>query len=247
MAGYVGRGVHGSTVESLGSRIVAGDVPPGQVLDLELLGSELDVSKTALREALRVLTSKGLVDARQRRGTFVRERDSWDMLDSDVIRWHGTGGDATQILADLAEVRAIIEPAAAAIAALRRTDAEVEELEQAQAQMRSAHGGEASEAISADLRWHRALLRATHNDLLARMEVFIEPGLLLRDSLVHDHGADDPVPAHDAVTAAVRDADPEAAAEAASALLQKAADDLSAVLAHDDGSAHPGAEQGEDA
>ena len=77
MAGYNGRGVHGTTVERLGSQIVSGDVEPGHVFDLHALGVELDVSKTALREALKVLTSKGLVDARQRRGTYVQPRDSW--------------------------------------------------------------------------------------------------------------------------------------------------------------------------
>ncbi|MGJ9422196.1 FadR/GntR family transcriptional regulator [Aeromicrobium sp. CF3.5] len=217
-------------METLGARIVSGGVPQGEVLDLPALGEELDVSKTALREALRVLTSKGLVDARQRKGTFVRQRDSWDMLDSDVIRWHTPGHGAAQILADLAEVRAIIEPAAAALAAARRDDVEIEQLREAQEAMRAAHGGRPEEATAADLRWHRTLLRATHNDLLARMDVFIEPGLLLRDSLVHDHGADDPVPAHDAVTMAIAAQDPEGAARAASALLEKAADDLSAVL-----------------
>lgn len=230
MAGYTGRGIHGSTVELLGSRIVAGTMKPGDVLDLEALGAELDVSKTALREALKVLTSKGLVDARQRKGTFVRRRDTWNVLDSDVILWHRKAEQARAVLTDLAEVRAIIEPGAAALAALRRTDADCEELEAALQEMRAAVGTDPDTATAADLRWHRALLRATHNEMLARVEHIIEPGLQLRDSLVHDHGPDDPVPSHEAVTQAVCDGDSERAGQAASDLLRKASEDLSAAL-----------------
>ena len=232
MAGYNGRGVHGTTVERLGSQIVSGDVEPGHVFDLHALGVELDVSKTALREALKVLTSKGLVDARQRRGTYVQPRDSWDVLDSDVIRWHRSASQAQLILGDLAEVRAILEPASAALAAQRRTAADIEELERALADMAGASDGSPEAQTAADLRWHRALLRATHNEMLARMESIIEPALLLRDSVVHDHPHDDPVPSHARVTEAIKAGDGAGASTAAAALMLKATDDLVSTL-HD--------------
>ncbi|MFD1052513.1 GntR family transcriptional regulator, partial [Kibdelosporangium lantanae] len=72
MADYQLRGVHGQTVATLAARILAGEIPEGATLDLLALREELDVSLTALREALNVLSAKGLVDARQKRGTFVR-------------------------------------------------------------------------------------------------------------------------------------------------------------------------------
>ncbi len=235
MAGYSGRGVHGSTVEFLGSRIVGGSLQPGEVLDLTEIGTELDVSKTALREALKVLTSKGLVDARQRKGTFVTERATWNILDSDVIRWHEMGGRASAVLADLAEVRAIIEPGAASLAALRRTDDDIAELDAALADMRASVHGSAQEAVDADLRWHRALLHATHNQMLAQLEAVIAPAHQFRDAVVHGHSDDDPVPSHELVTEAVRAGDPDRAAEASSALIAKATEDLAAALGpHDD-------------
>lgn len=230
MAGYIGRGVHGSTVESLGARIVAGDLVPGQVLDLRELGKELDLSLTALREAIKVLMAKGLLDARQRRGTFVRPRTDWNLLDSDVIRWRHATGESRSVLRDLAEVRGVVEPAAAGFAAQRRTDADLADLEAALVGMSESVGGPAEDAADADLAWHRTLLRATHNEMLARMEVFVEPALLLRDSLVHFHTDDDPVPSHRLVVDAIRAGDSDAAAESARALLSKASDDLSRVL-----------------
>src|SRR6266540_4590215 len=122
---YRGRGLHGEVVEELGSRIVGGRLAEGQTLDVPDLEAELDVSRTVLREALRVLKAKGLVDARQKRGTFVQPRTEWRLLDPDVVRWQFAGRDDSRFLDDLAEVRGIIEPASARLAALRRDDADI--------------------------------------------------------------------------------------------------------------------------
>ncbi|GAB2737579.1 FadR/GntR family transcriptional regulator [Amycolatopsis magusensis] len=233
MTAYSGRGVHGQTVAALGARIVAGEIGDGVVLDLAELGRELDVSMTALREALKVLAAKGLVEARQKRGTYVRSREHWNLLDSDVIRWRSEAGDTAEVLRDLAEVRAVLEPAAASLAARRRTDQDLAELDAALADMRTA--ADPAAEVAADLRWHRGLLRATGNQMLTRMDVFIEPALRLRDALVHGHSADDPVPSHAAVVDAVRRGDPEAAAAAVSALLTKASHDVAEVIGESEG------------
>ncbi|MEO3747504.1 GntR family transcriptional regulator [Plantactinospora sp. B5E13] len=87
MAQYARRGVHGQTVEVIARRILAGEIAEGDTLNLTALQGELDVSLTALREALKVLSAKGIVDARQKRGTFVRPRADWNLLDGDIIRW----------------------------------------------------------------------------------------------------------------------------------------------------------------
>ncbi|SFS90270.1 FadR/GntR family transcriptional regulator [Saccharopolyspora flava] len=228
MNAYSGRGVHGQTVSTLGARIVAGDIAVGEVIDLGELGRELDVSMTVLREATKVLAAKGLVEARQKRGTYVRAREHWNLLDSDVIRWRSETGDTAEVLRDLAEVRAVVEPAAAAMAAQRRQDSDLSELDAALEDMRRAAGPEAE--VAADLRWHRAMLRATHNDMLARMDVFIEPALRLRDALVHGASADDPVPSHAEVVEAVRRGDADAAAAAVASLLDKASHDVADVI-----------------
>ncbi|MFD9324482.1 FadR/GntR family transcriptional regulator [Streptomyces sp. NPDC060065] len=233
MTPYARRGVHGQTVELLARRILGGEIPEGATLDLVALQSELDVSLTALRESLKVLAAKGMVDARQKRGTFVRPRAEWNLLDADVLRWQFEGGRTTAsdqaLLNNLAEVRTIIEPAAVRLAAERRTDADLAALDGALDAM-GERDGNAAHAVEADLAFHRALLAATHNELLERMEMVIESGLAHRDRIVHSSPhSEDPVPAHRAVLDAVRDRDPAAAEAAMRALLDQAGRDLDRV------------------
>ncbi|GAA2342000.1 FadR/GntR family transcriptional regulator [Streptomyces violaceusniger] len=231
MVSYAGRGVHGQVVRRLGARIVAGDFAEGDILDVRALGEELDVSLTVMREALKVLAGKGLIDARQKRGTFVRPRSAWHLLDADVIRWRMDGGDGRRLMRDLVDIRGVVEPAAAHRAALRRTDADLTALEAALAAMERARGDLAAEA-EADAAFHRALLSATGNELLARLELILEPGLRERDRLVHAHGdADDPVPSHRRVLEAVRDRDAPRAELAMLDLLAKAAEDVDRAAA----------------
>lgn len=224
--GYQGRGLHGEVVETLGRRIVSGECTDGQTLDVPELEQELDISRSVLREALRVLKAKGLVDARPKRGTFVTPRTEWQLLDPDVVRWQFDGREDRQFLDDLAEMRGIIEPAAARLAALRRTGQDVAALELAVDRMAAAARDE-GDAVEADVAFHRALLAATHNELLVRMEVVLETGLAARDRLVHSAVPDDdPTPAHAAVLDAIRERDPESAAAAVEALLAKSLADV---------------------
>ncbi|WP_266393195.1 FadR/GntR family transcriptional regulator [Streptomyces canus] len=238
MTPYARRGVHGQIVEALARRILGGEIPEGATLDLVALQSELDVSLTALRESLKVLAAKGMVDARQKRGTFVRSRADWNLLDADVLRWQFEGGRKTEadraLLQNLAEVRAIIEPAAVRLAAERRTEADLAALDEAIAAMDRAESDPAH-AVDADLAFHRALLTATHNELLERMEMVIESGLAHRDRIVHSSPhSEDPLPAHRAVLDAVRQRDPSAAEAAMRALLEQAGRDLDRIETPDD-------------
>lgn len=228
MAAYTGRGLHGQTVETLGQRIVSGRLGEGETIDIAALRDELDLSVTAIREALRVLSAKGLVDARQKRGTYVLPRARWNLLDDDVARWQLSGEVDRGLLRDLHEVRAIVEPAAAELAAARRSEADLDELDAALARMATAVGpGSAGDAVAADLAFHRALLAAARNEFLARMEVVIEAGLAQRDRLVHSaEPGHDPVPAHRNVLEAIRRQDPAAARRAVDALLVTSAADL---------------------
>jgi GntR family galactonate operon transcriptional repressor len=230
VAAYIGRGLHGQTVEVIARRIVSGELPVGATIDVQALGVELDLSITSLREALKVLTAKGLVDARQKRGTFVRPRAAWNLLDGDVIRWHLADVEGSRLLSEMTEIRSIFEPAVARLAAERRTDEDLAELQDALDEMSRA-GRDTAAAVNADLRFHRALLSATHNELLARMDVVFHTVLEERDRLVHwASPATDPVPSHEAVVSAVRAGRAAAAERAMGALLDKAREDLERVL-----------------
>jgi DNA-binding FadR family transcriptional regulator len=226
---YTRRGLHGQIVHELAARITSGRIAPGEVLDIPALEAELGVSRTVLREAFKVLTAKGMLDARQKRGTFVRDRSEWHLLDADLLSWRFAEQDNQPFLDQLSEVRGIVEPATARLAAARRTDEDLARLESAIAAMASAAAG-IGDPVEADLAFHRALLAAAHNELLQQMEVIIAVGLAERDRLVHaEPHAQDPVPAHLAVLDAIRSGEPERAEDAMRALLDQArrdADDL---------------------
>ncbi|NMO54081.1 FadR family transcriptional regulator [Actinoplanes sp. TBRC 11911] len=226
MQSYSPRGVHGQTVELLAQRILTGQLAEGAILDLSALQTEFDVSLTVLREALRVLAAKGLVDARPKRGTFVRPRAAWSLLDGDVLRWQFARSHRPGLFDDLHELRTIVEPGAASLAADRATPADLEALDTALAAMAEA-GDDPAAAVAADLAFHRALLAATHNELIQRMEVVIETGLAERDRMVHGAaGPTDPVPSHKAVVDAIRRHHPAQAARAMGTLLDQAIEDV---------------------
>jgi DNA-binding FadR family transcriptional regulator len=216
-------------VEEVGGRIVRGRYAPGAPLFADALEDELGVSKTVVREALRVLAAKGLVETRQKRGTVVLPRTRWNLLDSDVLRWQGGEQPDFAFLENLAEVRAIIEPACARLAARRRTEEDLAALEAALESMQEA---DAETIAAADVLFHRAILGAAHNELLAQMEVVLAAGLQVRDEFVHlNPGASDAIPGHSALLEAIRARDEDLAAQTIDALLAQSARDLAAAQA----------------
>lgn len=227
MADYAprGRGVHGQIVHELARRVLTGQLPEGRTIDLIALQHEFDVSMTVLREALKVLSAKGMVDARQKRGTFVLPRSAWNLLDSDVIRWQFDDGVDERLLEELHEVRGIVEPAVARLAAERAGADDIAALDSALDAMAAAT--DSTSAVDADLSFHRALLKATGNELMTRMEIIMKTGLADRDRLVHRaKPPDDPLPSHRDVVAAVREGDRDAAEQAMRSLLDKASKDF---------------------
>ncbi|MBB2947304.1 DNA-binding FadR family transcriptional regulator [Actinoplanes lutulentus] len=219
-------GAHDRLVTSLGTSIVTGELPPDSDVDPVALESQFGVSRTAVREALRVLSAKGLVGARPRRGTFVAPREQWALLDPDVLRWRFADRVDGVFLDELGEVRLTVEPTAARLAASRRTDRDLADLEDALAAMRSAGEKDADEQVTADLAFHDALLRAAHNELLLQMSVVIEVGLRLRDQFVHGALTTESADKHAEVLLAVRKQRPKAAETAMRALIEKSIADV---------------------
>lgn len=179
--GYPGRGLHGAVVEHLGRRIVSGATVVGEALPREpVLADEYDVSRTVVREALRVLAAKGLVEARPMRGTRVRPRASWRLLDPDLLRWSLESEPPASLLRHLMEIRLMVEPASARLAAERTDEAHSSSLEQAWDDLaRAGAAGDLEDFIEADLVLHRRILDATGNPLLVELVSAIETGLRL--------------------------------------------------------------------
>jgi DNA-binding FadR family transcriptional regulator len=161
--------LHGSIARDLGVLIVSGRYRPGHVLAGEVEASEkLKVSRTAYREAVRILAAKGLVHSRPRVGTRVSPPDQWHLLDPDVLSWAFSGEPEPEVLHGLFELRAIIEPAAAALAASRRTQQHLEIMRRALDEM-SLHTLHIEAGRIADKEFHGALLRATSNPFIVSL------------------------------------------------------------------------------
>ncbi|MFH8571395.1 FadR/GntR family transcriptional regulator [Streptomyces sp. NPDC017993] len=222
-ASTTGRGVQGAAVEALAQRIVDGTYGEGETLSSPELMEELDLSQTLLREAIKVLVTKGLLGTRQEHGTVVRPRDEWNLLDADVLRWKLAAGPSSDFFADVLELRRSIEPAAAALAAERRTDDDLAALNAALSAM-AATGGDAELLVRADASFHTAMLIASNNRFYAQMYRVIVPVIIQRDRAAHAEGASEH-PAHAAVVEAVRDRDVDGAYMAMLELLDKSARD----------------------
>ncbi len=161
-----GRRLHGAVANKLGVAILSGDYLPGDVLSGEVaFAEELNVSRSAYREAMQVLTAKGLVESRPKAGTRVLPRSRWNVLDPDVLAWAFARTPDRKFVRDLFELRAVVEPAAAGMAAQRRDKAQLSEMREALALMRR-HTLASEEGRAADRDFHKAILRATGNDAI---------------------------------------------------------------------------------
>ncbi|MEH3122959.1 MAG: FadR/GntR family transcriptional regulator [Sphingomonas phyllosphaerae] len=161
-----GRRLHGAIAHKLGTAIVSGEYAPGDTLSGEVAFSEaLDVSRSAYREAMQVLAAKGLVESRPKAGTRVLPRERWNLLDPDVLAWAFAGAPDIQFVRALFELRAIVEPAAAGLAAQRRDRNDLKAMKDALAAMRR-HTLATEPGRAADKEFHNAVLRATRNDAL---------------------------------------------------------------------------------
>jgi DNA-binding FadR family transcriptional regulator len=217
---YSGRNLHGQVVNELGRRVVGGGYAAGALLPNEdQLCQELQVSRTALREAVKVLAAKGLLEPRPRIGTRVRPRDLWNLLDPDILAWRcATGADA-EFLRHLAELREIIEPAAASLAATSRSEAQLKIIADALNAMRVAPS--IAQWVEADLAFHTAVLRATNNPLLMPLAAII--GSALESLLAFSaRSADDfkrGLPDHQKVYDAIESSDAQSALHRMAGLL----------------------------
>lgn len=170
------RNLHGHVVQVIGQRIVGGELKSGEVLPPEAtMAIDMDVSRTSLREAMKVLSAKGLVEARPKVGTRVRDARFWNQLDADVLAWRCSTMPTDDFVQKLTEMREIIEPAAAASAARHRTTEQLHRMQTAYDAMATAPDPEAW--TNADLDFHEAILAATGNELLVSLFSVIETAL----------------------------------------------------------------------
>jgi DNA-binding FadR family transcriptional regulator len=166
-------------VNRLGHQIVSGRFSAIDGLPNEgVLSSELKISRTAVREAIKMLTAKGLVGSRPRRGTEVRPVSDWNLLDSDVLRWLRESPPDRRIVIELLELRLGFEPEAAALAARRADATQLARIGEAYGFMRESAAGN-YDPVEADCRFHESIIAATNNRFYQPLGALVRTALSL--------------------------------------------------------------------
>lgn len=219
--GRRGARLHSTLARRIGEQILSGAYPPGALLPNEAEWCQLyGASRTAVREAIKGLNAKGLLVSRPKIGSRVEPRERWNMLDRDVLAWAFAVGDKRELLMAVQEVRRVIEPEVAALAARKRTPQQLEVIRTALAQMSEA--AEPAAFVGPDLQFHLAVLAAANNPLLGPFGGLIESALRnLFDFTTHTRYEPELViPLHRNILKNIEKGNPEAARRAVKVLLE---------------------------
>jgi DNA-binding FadR family transcriptional regulator len=177
-AGSRGRGLHGQLVQQLGQMIVSGDLGADRPLVPEEIGQRFEVSRTVVRESLRVLEAKGLVSARPNVGTRVRPVSDWNLLDPDIIEWRAFGPQREDQRRELCELRWTIEPLAARLAAGHgREDVQQRLADMVEIMGRAAAQGDTLTFSRADTEFHALLIQLAGNRMLEHLSGIVSAAL----------------------------------------------------------------------
>ena len=206
---------HALIVQQLGLKIVSGEISENEKLPSEVdLCEEYKVSRPVFREAIRVLSAKGLTYSRPKIGTVVRPKEEWHLLDPDVLFWLIQTTPEHEFFKTLSTVRRVLEPELAYIAASTANEEDIERIKQAYEGMEKATTVE--EFIEPDIQFHLAIAKATHNDLLAYMSKMLV--LPLQQSIqvtsLRPNLQGHSLPRHKAILTAIENKDPLSARHA---------------------------------
>ncbi|MCJ1689494.1 FadR/GntR family transcriptional regulator [Rathayibacter sp. VKM Ac-2927] len=219
------RSLHEAVLDELGSQIVQGALAPGSAFSADERAERRGVSRSVMREAVRVLESLGLVVSRRRAGTRVQPPECWNALDPRVIGWSLDGPDRQAQLHRLSQLRLGVEPLAARLAAEHATAGQRIALAEAAGGM-SGHARAADQAayLAADVVFHRTLLAASGNPMLAQLGDLVAEVLAgrTRHALMPREADSEAVGLHRSVAAAVAEGDGEAAEAAMRAIVEEA-------------------------
>lgn len=227
-----GVSLYASLLNQLGLRILRGDLPPGAHLaNVEVLSAEHGVSRTVMREVIRVLSDKGMLESRPRTGTKVRPRSAWNFLDPDVLAWRYASGGGSIDPRPLFELRRAIEPAAGALAAQRASAEQIAELEGYFALMEQ-FADDGPRFAQPDLAFHQLILRMTGNELIGSLAALIESALVISFRLSDDNplGQRPSLPLHRRVIDCIKARDSDGTRAALLQLLDNAEVDVARAI-----------------
>jgi len=224
--------LHHAVAQRLATQIVSGEYLEGHVFPAEVEHAEiLGVSRSVLREAFRMLTAKGLVSSRPKAGTRVNERRKWNLLDPDVLSWQIQCGASDEFLRDLFELRMVVEPQAAEMAALRRDEGQLIDMANALDTMEH-YTLTSPKGRAADIRFHELLMEATRNEMLLALSNSISTAIASTTAIKHgmQDSPRDPMPEHHALYAQIADRNPAKARKAMVTLIELAHADTQVAL-----------------
>jgi DNA-binding FadR family transcriptional regulator len=197
----------------LGRGIIAGTYPPGAILPNEAeICAKFVVGRSAVREAVKMLTAKGLVESRPGRGTQVLPSQGWNFFDREVLMWLREGNTQPDVIVELLQLRIGVEPQAAELATRMGTDAQIDAIARAYDQMCAAADGRV-DPVSADGSFHEAIIVATGNRFFQPFGPLIRTALTVTaptTNAIFGHSVGDLV-AHKAVLDAIRSRTPDVA------------------------------------
>ena len=222
---------HDQIVDTLGRRMVAGELAPGERMPPEApLAESLGVSRLALREAMKTLAAKGMVSIRTRTGTHVQPRQAWHLFDPAVLQWHAQGPLDEKFVTDLMQLRRVIEPAAARLAARQATKSQLQAIRAAYLAMVQA--ADPAAYVVADLAFHGGVLEACDNAFIGQLQGAISEVLRVSFQASASPLPDDREKAlalHRALLDALEARDAEAAAAAVDRLIDRATERILAT------------------
>ncbi len=223
------RNIYSQLAGRLGQEIVSSVYPAGSLLpSAEAMCARFSVSRTALREAYSILSAKALIVARPKIGTRVRPKAEWNLLDPEVLAWHLAATPGEHLVDELFDLRQMVEPPAAALAAAAPSRETVRKIDEAFSRMERFKTGE-GDLVGADLDFHMAILEASGNRFLAALGGLIHTALECSFQLSW-RGAqrirDDRLLQHHEVFEAIRDRSPERARERMATLLKDSIGDV---------------------
>jgi DNA-binding FadR family transcriptional regulator len=226
--------LHSRVVEHVGSAIATGAIAPGSTMLAESLENELGVSRSVVREAVRVLQSMGLVTSVKRVGIRVQSPSNWNVFDPQLIQWRLAEPTRGAQLRSLTEVRSAVEPLAAALAAEHAPDDVAAELLSIAARMRVlGRAGDLEGFLALDIEFHRLVLRGSGNEMFAALDDSIAAILRGRTELglMPEHPNERALQWHVDVADAIQGRHPEVARAAMSSILVRASDEITEVWA----------------
>lgn len=190
-----------------------------------------NVSRTILREAVKVLAAKGLFELRPKIGIRLRPREEWNLVDPDLLSWLCEAGIDDRSVKDLCEVRLIVEPAAAELAAARATAKEIEEITRWYGLIEENADNEEAR-LDADRHFHAAIFNACHNIFLTQMNTTVGMALRATQQIgVHlPEVMAESLLAHKKVADAIAKRDPAAARTAMERLVKQSTEHIQRVL-----------------